>query len=263
MTITSKEEPAVICRNVTVTAGKKHILRDCSFNLPQGSCTGVIGPNGAGKTTMLGLCNGFILPQSGTVHCFGKSVTAKTASHLRKRIGYVAQWRNIDPRQPITVFDSVLCGTYGKLGLLHKPGKKERGLAEQSLNAVGVAHLAKRPLGHLSGGEAQRVAIARALAQKPELLLLDEPTASLDWQARRDILQLVGTLRRSLTLTVLMVTHELNALAELCDFVFFVKQGSVIWQGPAREAVNADRLSALYDTPVTVLEHNEQPVVLV
>jgi manganese/iron transport system ATP-binding protein len=200
---------------------------------------------------------------SGTATILGETVTPKNVRHLRQRIGYVSQFRSIDARQPITVFESVLSGIYGRLGLFRKPGSRERALAMDALHAIYGTHLASRPLGHLSGDEAQRVAIARALAQEPKLLLLDEPTASLDWQARRDILHLIGTLRSDLSLTVLMVTHELNALPDLCDSVLFIKNGSVIWQGGVIEGLTEARLSEAFDTPVTVLSHNEKPVVLV
>ncbi len=255
--------PVVSCEAVSVTAGRRPILQDCSFSLRPGSFTGVLGPNGAGKSTLLKLCNALILPSQGAVTCLGERVSSKNARQLRKRIGYVSQFRGIDPRQPITVFESVLSGTFGRLGLFHKPRKRERDLAMRALEAVSGAHLASRPLGHLSGGEAQRVAIARALVQEPELLLLDEPTASLDWQARREILRLIGSLRRQPSLTVLMVTHELNALPELCDAVMFLKAGRILWHGAVAEGLSETRLSDAFDTPVTVLRHDNRPVVLV
>jgi manganese/iron transport system ATP-binding protein len=246
-----------------VTAGRRQILSDCSFSLPAGSCTGVLGPNGAGKSTLLKLCNALVLPSKGVVTCLGEQVGVKNARSLRKRIGYVSQLRSMDAGQPITVFESVLSGTYGRLGLFRNPQQRERDLAVQALEAVSGSHLALRPLGHLSGGESQRIAIARALAQEPELLLLDEPTASLDWQARREILQLIGALRQQMALTVLMVTHELNALPDLCDSVLFLKEGRIFWRGPVHEGLNEARLSNVFDTPVPVLQHDNRPVILV
>jgi ABC-type Mn/Zn transport systems, ATPase component len=253
---------AVRGTGVSVYAGGRYVLRDCDFVFPAGRFTGILGPNGAGKTTLLGLCNGLVKATHGQVSSLGEPVLSHNASVLRKRIGYVAQWRVIDPRQPITVFESVLSGTYGKLGLFRKPGPTQYALAEESLAAVAALHLAQRPLGHLSGGEAQRVAIARALVQEPELLLLDEPTASLDWQARRDILLLIGELRNRRSLTIAMVTHELNALFDLCDHVLCLKAGQLVWQGPTEEALNSSSLSQLFDTPVDILFHNGKPVVL-
>ena len=260
--LNASERAAVAGHEVSLVAGGRRVLQDCSFTFPSGTFTGILGPNGAGKTTLLGLCNGLVTPTSGRIVSLDVTVTPRSGQALRKRIGYVAQWRVIDPRQPITVFESVLSGTYGKLGMFRRPGKHEQHLTEESLAAVSASHLSDRPLGHLSGGEAQRVAIARALVQEPELLLLDEPTASLDWNARREILQLIGQLRQKYYLTVAMVTHELNALLDLCDRVILMKSGGVVWQGSTSEALDSVRLSRLFDTPVEILSRDGKPVVL-
>jgi manganese/iron transport system ATP-binding protein len=253
---------AVYGRKVSVVAGGRAVLRECDFSFPVGRFACILGPNGAGKTTLLHLCNGLTSPSAGEVVSLGARVTPRSAPALRKRIGYVAQWREMDPRRPISVFESVLSGTYGKLGLFRKPGPVERALAAEALEKVAASHLAQRPLGHLSGGEAQRTSIARALAQQPELLLLDEPTASLDWQARRDILRLIADLKQTQALTIVMVIHELNALPELCDTALFLKAGQVLWQGSCAEALNSERLSALFDTPVEIIERAGKPIVL-
>ncbi|HBT96552.1 MAG TPA: ABC transporter ATP-binding protein, partial [Desulfobulbaceae bacterium] len=137
---------AVIGHMVNVTSARRHILRQCSFSFPTGQCTAILGPNGAGKTTLLGLANGLTTIHSGSVTALGLPVNSRNVRSLRQRIGYVAQWRFIDPRQPITVFESVLSGTYGKLGLFRKPGESETRLAAEALAAVAASHLATRPL---------------------------------------------------------------------------------------------------------------------
>ncbi|MDR3089366.1 MAG: ABC transporter ATP-binding protein [Desulfobulbaceae bacterium] len=240
----------------------RDILRDCSFAIEQGSCVAILGPNGAGKTTLLRLCNGLTIPSSGNMFCFDERINSATARKIRRRIAFVSQFRGMDKRQPITVFESVLTGCFGKLGLLRRPGRRERQLAEQSLEAVSSSHLAGRPLGHLSGGEAQRAAIARALTQEPDILLLDEPTASLDWRAKAEILQLIGQLRQKFSLTIVMITHELNALIDLSDRIIFLKNGELVWSGQVAEGLRQERLSAMYDTPVTVIHHHGRPVIL-
>ncbi len=163
---------------------------------------------------------------------------------------------------PLSVFESVLGGSYGRLGLLKRPGKREKDLAMRSLEVVGLAHLAARPIGHLSGGERQRTALARALTQEPELLLLDEPTASLDWQAQREILNTIADLRRQYHLTVLMVTHDLNAVFSLAQKVAMLKEGHLVWQGDVEKAMDPDLLSSLYDVPITIAEHEGRKTAL-
>jgi len=119
---------------------------------------------------------------------------------------------------------------------------------------VGMSHLAQRPIGHLSGGEQQRVAVARCLAQEPELFLLDEPTASLDWKAQTEILQLVKRIHDSRRLTTLFVTHDLDALPHTCDRVVLMKDGLIIDDGPPDRLVSTESLSRLYDMPAAAVE---------
>jgi manganese/iron transport system ATP-binding protein len=169
---------------------------------------------------------------------------------------------DIDPKMPLSVFDAVLAGTYGRLGLFRKPGNRERDLARSALRTVGLVDLAHRPLGHLSGGERQRTALARALAQEPDLLLLDEPTASLDWQAQREILTLIRELIRQYPLTVLMATHDLNAVSHIATHAAMLKRGRLIWQGTTDAAMRPALLSELYDVPIALAEVGGRRVAL-
>ena len=126
-----------------------------------------------------------------------------------------------------------------------------------------MSHLTQRPIGHLSGGEQQRVAIARCLAQEPELFLLDEPTASLDWKARTDILELVKLIHDLRQLTTLFVTHDLSSLPMACDRVVLMKEGLIWGEGPPEELLTDDNLSQLYDMPVSVVKARRQEAILV
>jgi manganese/iron transport system ATP-binding protein len=124
----------------------------------------------------------------------------------------------------------------------------------RSLDVVGLAHLADRPIGRVSGGERQRAALARALAQEPEFLLLDEPTASLDWQAQREILNAIAALRQQFRLTVFMVTHDLNAAFTVAQRVAMLQEGRLVWQGEVEQAMDPALLSSLYGVPVAIAE---------
>lgn len=254
--------PLAELHNVCVHYGKRRILDAVSLSITPGDFWTIIGPNGAGKSTLLGLFNGLTPHSSGSIFFRGEQITPRTAARVRRRVAHVFQATDLDPKMPLSVFASVLSGTYGKLGLFHRPGKQEKALAMQSLEVVGLAHLAQRPIGHLSGGERQRVALARALAQEPELLLLDEPTAALDWRAQRDICNTVGRLQKDFSLTVIMITHDLNAVFALAQKVAMLRGGRILWQGAAQDAASPDLLSELYDVPIQIAHSGDRTAAL-
>ena len=226
-------------------------LRGVSLEVEVGEFVGIIGPNGAGKTTLLTIVNGMGRLLSGRVRVLGHYLTAGNGHALRKKVGYVAQAQNIDPRMPMNVREVVMIGRYGLLGLLGRPGRHDWQVVDEMLNLVGMSHLARRPIGHLSGGEQQRVAIARCLAQEPELFLLDEPTASLDWKAQTDILELVKRIHQSRHLTTLFVTHDLGCLPVACDRVVLMKTGLICGEGSPGKMLTDENLSQLYDMPIS------------
>ena len=256
------ETPLAKLEDVHVSFGPRNILDGISLTIQQGDFWTLIGPNGAGKSTLLGLFNGLTPYYSGKVEYKGQSVNQKSAPDIRLSIAHVFQATDLDPKMPLTVFESVLGGTYGRLGLFKRPGARQKNLAMQALESVGLSALAKRPIGHLSGGERQRTALARALAQEPEFLLLDEPTASLDWQAQREILNTIAELRKQYHISVFMVTHDLNAVFTLAQKVAMLKDGRLLWSGEAAEAMTREPLSALYDVPITILEHDGRKAAL-
>ncbi|NHM27621.1 ABC transporter ATP-binding protein [Desulfofundulus sp. TPOSR] len=221
-------------------------LRGVSLSVGKGELVGIIGPNGAGKTTLLTLVNGLGKLLQGRVEVLGYPLQKGCPAFLRRRIGYVPQIQNIDPRMPVSVREVVMMGRYGRLGLLRRPGPADRRVVDSMLQLVGMSHLATRPIGHLSGGEQQRVAIARALAQEPEILLLDEPTAALDRRARVEIMTLVSEIHRSRHLTTLMVTHELKTAAAVCDRLILMKEGRIWAQGTPAEVLREELLDLLF-----------------
>jgi ABC-type Mn2+/Zn2+ transport system ATPase subunit len=252
----------ITLRDINASYREEEVLRGVSLEVRKGELLGVLGPNGAGKTTLLTVINGMIRPHRGQAHVLGTQVSPTTAGELRKRIGYVIQGQANDPRLPITVRESALTGSYGRIGLLRRIPKTVHERVDELLHHVGVAHLRHRPLGQLSGGEKQRVAIARALVQEPEILLLDEPTTSLDIQSQRSILDLIHSTHERFDLTTLMVTHDLNTLPAACRSLVFLKQGRIVWQGDAEDALDEQRLSELYETPVTLTRHRNRPYLI-
>ncbi|SKA82027.1 manganese/iron transport system ATP-binding protein [Paucidesulfovibrio gracilis DSM 16080] len=249
-----EDSPVLILEDVAAAYGRHVAMRGVSLRLRRGEFLGVIGPNGAGKTTLLTVLNGLGRIVAGRVEVLGIPVTGRTARHLRRRIGYVAQLQEFDPLLPMTVTESVLTGCYGRLGLLRRVPASERRKAEEFMQLVGLSGLEHRPLGHLSGGERQRAAIARALLQRPEILLLDEPTASLDWQAQRGILELIRTVHERFGLTSLIVTHDLNTLPDVCTRIASMKDGRLVRVDTPRAMADPEMLSELYGTRIRVIE---------
>lgn len=253
-------DPIVKIENAVVSYREDVALRDVSLEVNRGEFLGIIGPNGAGKTTLLTVINGLGKLLHGHVQVLGHSINKGSVDGIRKRIGYVSQLQNIDPRMPINVREVVMVGRYGQLGLLRRPNKKDHEIVNRAIELVGMSHLASRPIGHLSGGEQQRVAIARALAQEPEVFLLDEPTASLDWRAQRELLDLIKIIHEYQHLTTLFVTHDLNALPDVCDRVILMKNGAIWAEGTPEQVLKTDTLSRLYDAPIMIQEHEGKKV---
>ncbi len=240
--------------NAVVSYREDIALRGVSFKVSNGEFIGIVGPNGAGKTTLLTIVNGMGKLIQGRVSVLGHALTSGNGHSLRKKVGYVAQAENIDPRMPMNVRQVAMIGRYGVLGLFHNPGKTDWEIVDTALELVGMTHLAQRPIGHLSGGEQQRVAIARCLAQEPEIFLLDEPTASLDWKAKTDIMELVKRIHDLRKLTTLFVTHDLSSLPVSCDRIVLMKDGLIWDEGLPRELLTSDKLGQLYDLPITEVE---------
>ncbi len=197
--------------------GPTVVLKDVSFEVSQGEFLGVIGPNGGGKTTLLRILMGFLKPTSGTVLIEGKDPQAE-----RYKIAYVPQSLRFDRQFPISVNELVLSGRLSTLSWTGRYSKMEREIARHALTLVGIEDLGERAFGELSGGQMQRALIARALASEPEILFLDEPTASVDAQAEDEIYRLLKSF--SPKITIVMVTHDLKAAIELVDRVLCVQR---------------------------------------
>jgi ABC-type Mn2+/Zn2+ transport system ATPase subunit len=243
------EQTIINIEKAVVSYRERIALRGVSLRVNPGEFLGIIGPNGAGKTTLLTIINGLGKLVQGQVNVLGQPVYPGNGHALRKKVGYVAQLQNIDSRMPLTVREVVMIGRYGRLGWFRRPGKEDWRVVDETLEMVGLNLLANRPIGHLSGGEQQRTAIARCLAQEPDLFLLDEPTASLDWRAKTDIVELVKFIHDLRKLTTLFVTHDLSALPLACDRVLLMKDGLIWNEGKPRELLTDQNLSRLYDLP--------------
>jgi len=218
-------ETVVSLQNVSFAYQGTPVLKEISFDIKQGEFIGIIGPNGGGKTTLLKLILGFLKPSSGKISIFGK-YPSSTQTDSICRISYVPQSLRFDKQFPISVLELVLGGRLSHLPWYGRFSHADKLAALEALDRVGMVDFHHRAFGNLSGGQAQRALIARALASNPNLLLLDEPTASVDAQAELDIYNILKKLQGNMT--IVMVTHNLQAAIELVEKVICVQNTAVI-----------------------------------
>ncbi len=242
--------PLVQFDGVSLGYGRRPVLTGLTFDIPQGDFLGLVGPNGSGKTTILRAILGTLEPLAGTV---------SRAPSLR--FGYVPQRDQVDYGFPLKVVDVVMMGRYDRIGIGKRPSKDDRSLALAALDHVGIADLAEQPLSALSGGQKQRTLIARALVGKPNVLVLDEPTNGMDLVSTTQILGLVRELHERDRLTVLMVSHALNEVANYVERIALVTEGR-FRIGPIDEILNERVLSDLYGIPVEVASVGGHRIVL-
>jgi iron complex transport system ATP-binding protein len=228
-------------------------LHRVSVDVSSGSFTGLLGPNGCGKTTLLKLLLGMIAPHDGTVTLNGNSLLRLSRREIARRIAVVPQ--ETHPAFDYTVMEMVLMGRHPHLGPLQLEGPADLALARDALEATGTAHLAERAYMTLSGGEKQRVVIASALTQAADVLLLDEPTASLDLGYQLEIAALLARLNKDRGVTMLMATHDLNLAAALCDRLVLMRDGRVLAQGATGEVLTAQMVRLMYDVVADVRYH--------
>jgi ABC-type Mn2+/Zn2+ transport system ATPase subunit len=227
-------------------------LEDISLEIAEGEFVGVIGPNGSGKTTLCRAVLGLMRPLKGSLQVFDCACEALRCRH-RARIGYLPQKGVLDRNFPITVLETVMMGRYGALGLLRRPGARDRELAMEALANVGMQDHRDTALGHLSGGQQQRVLIARALAQQPRVLLLDEPTTGIDITTQHSVLDLIRRLHRDLGLTVLLITHDINMIRPHVDRLVLLKT-RLYAAGPPGEVLRPDVLRQVYGKELVITE---------
>jgi len=225
-------------------------LANLSFEITPHEIIGVIGPNSSGKTTLIRLLTRVLEPASGEIRLEGAPIRRLSRTDLARRVAVVPQ--GILPQFPFTVGELVLMGRYP-----HDPGRyfespRDRAVAREAMEATGVLELADMPLEHLSGGERQRAVIARALAQEPHLLVLDEPTAHLDLRYQVEAAALLRRLNRERGMTVLLVSHDLNLAAEVCDRLLLLNGGRPAAIGAPEAVLNEALLASVFGCAVIV-----------
>ena len=225
------------------------ILEGINLAIEQDDFLGIIGPNGGGKTTLLKVILGLISPSHGKV-----SVLGKPPEKSRSKIGYVPQHNLFDRDFPISVGDVVLMGRYGKSGLFRRYSSEDRRATQDALQTVGMLDYKDRQMGKLSGGELQRIFIARALVAEPRLLLLDEPTASVDPAMQTDFYELLEKLKKQMA--IVLVSHDISAVSIYVDKLACLNR-QLHYHGS--KEITPEILEATYKCPVQMIAHGLVP----
>ncbi len=238
--------PALAFTDVSAVRGGRLVWSHATFTVPAGRLVAVIGPNGSGKTTLLHMVLGLIPSASGHLEVFGRR-----PGHANDSIGYVPQNYADSSGEAIRAADVVLLGLTGRRWAFGRSTAAQRRQVGQALAAVEATEIADRRLSTLSGGQRQRVAIAAALVAHPELLILDEPLASLDLHSQRDIVALLARLHAELDVTILVVSHDLNPLLPILDSAIYLLDGHPHY-APIDDVVDDALLTHLYGIPIQV-----------
>jgi zinc transport system ATP-binding protein len=221
------------------------VLEDVNLVVQAGDFIGIIGPNGGGKTTLLKVILGLLRPTRGLVRVLGK-----TPAEARRFVGYVPQYSELDHAFPISVWEVAMMGRLGRRGPLRRYTDDDRRAVEAALRQVGMIDQKDRAIGRLSGGERQRVYVARALAAHPEILLLDEPTASVDTRTVGSIYDVLQEINQRTT--VLLVSHDISVVSSYVKSIACLNS-KLIYHGS--KEITADMLEAAYHCPVDLIAH--------
>jgi zinc transport system ATP-binding protein len=224
-------KPLILLQDVSIGYLNVGFLKSISLSIQRGEYWGIIGPNGGGKSTFIKTILGLIPQVSGRINYPDNTV-----------FGYVPQTEIFDRLFPTSVYEIVMMGRYGRIPVGRRPRQSDREIVEDSLNKLEISHLKNRPFRSLSGGEKQRALLARAIAGTPDVLILDEPTASVDVRGETEIMRHVDRIREESKLTVLMVSHFLNTVSRFADHVMVIDKDDGIFKAGIKDDVLADEI---------------------
>ncbi len=241
---------AITLENIQYSYARTPVLRDITFSVSPGDFFIVIGPNGSGKTTLMKLIAGIAQPGTGMLKILDRPIHSYSRKILARQIAFVPQSVPID--FPFTVKEVVLMGRAPYQGVLGLENKEDIEKMHQAITFTGMAHLADRKMNQLSGGECQRAFIARAICQEPSVLLLDEPTASLDLSHQIRIMDLMEKLKAEKQITIVMVSHDVNLAAMYGNRLLLLDKGRIAEIGPPREVLTYQNLEKSYGCTLLV-----------
>ena len=238
----SEQAASISVESVTVRYSNGHTaIRNVSFTLQGGTTCALVGVNGSGKSTLFKSLMGQIKPKSGSIRLCGLPVPQALKRNL---VAYVPQSEEVDWQFPVSVYDVVMQGRYGYLNFLRLPKAEDKRKVQEAMERVGIAHLAQRQIGELSGGQKKRVFLARALAQQSKIILLDEPFTGVDVKTEDAIVDLLGQLRAQGHL-ILVSTHNLGMVPDFCDQVVMINR-TVLAAGRTEHTFNQHNLELAF-----------------
>lgn len=243
--------------NLHFSYGSHEVLKGVSFGVEDCGFVSLLGPNGAGKSTLFRCMLGLLEPGSGSVHICGRDIRNMPAAELSHRVAYIPQSHT--PVFNFSVFDMVLMGTTAQLPRFSSPGKKQKELAEAAMERMGIAHLRNRGCGNISGGERQLALIARAIAQQAKILVMDEPSASLDYGNKLRVMETVKSLTAD-DYTIIQSTHDPDQAYLYSDQILALYDGKILACGTPRDTISSDLISTLYGVDVEVCSMHEDDV---
>ncbi len=241
--------------NVHLGYGRRPVLKALNFEIQKGDFFGIVGPNGAGKTTLLKAILGLIKPIEGKI-CF-----LNNGRGHKKSIGYVPQHASVDEIFPVTTLDMVLMGRYAKMGIFKRPKSRDYEIAEKMLKNVGMENFTKRNYRELSGGQKQRTLIARAMVSEPNVLILDEPVEGMDVKGEIAIMKLIKILHAEYALTVILVCHDLNIVANYVKTLSIIHKNS-LKLGPVDSMLNEETMAKVYGTQAKIVNIDGQKAII-
>lgn len=231
-----------------------NILKNIDLHIEKDEFLGIIGPNGSGKSTLLKNISNILKPKTGFIYLDKKILHEYKSKDLAKKMAVVPQDTNVNFN--FTVYDIIMMGRNPYQNKWGKVNDKDLEIVDEVMEVTDTYDLQDKKVNQLSGGERQRVIIARALAQKPDILLLDEPTSNLDINYQREIFDLISDLNKKFSLTVIVVSHDLNLSSQYCDKLILLNEGEIFATGTAEEVLTEENIKEVYNTEVIIKKNS-------
>lgn len=250
----------IVIKNISFGYYDSEIFKNFSFEIEEGEILTILGPNGSGKTTLLKILQKILFPKEGNIIISGKDLNEFSIKELSKEVSMVPQIHK--PSFPYTVFDFVLMGRNPYIENYSTPKDEDIEIVEKSLKDLGIYELKDRPYTNLSGGELRLVLIARAIAQITDIILLDEPTAFLDYKNKFFVLEKIKELNRKRNLTVIITMHDPNEAINFSDRILLINKREIISFGKPDFVLNCENIKKVYSIDVDLIDYNGRKYII-